>query len=81
MLNYFDQLFIDYKKACYSVQREILCNILTEFGIAVKLVKPDKMHFNEDYSKVCTDRHVWSFSYTEWPKMEMLYGHYCLTLF
>jgi hypothetical protein len=27
------QLFIDFKKACDSVRREVLDNILTEFGI------------------------------------------------
>jgi hypothetical protein len=33
-----DQLFIDFKKAYDSVRREILNNILTEFGIPMKLV-------------------------------------------
>jgi hypothetical protein len=27
------QLFIDFKKACDSVKRNVLCNILLEFGI------------------------------------------------
>jgi hypothetical protein len=26
------QLFVDFKKACDSVGREVLCNILIEFG-------------------------------------------------
>ena len=34
-----NQLFTDFKKAYNSVRREILCNILIEFGIPVKLVK------------------------------------------
>ena len=33
------QLFIGFKKACDSVRREVLCNILVEFGIAIKLVR------------------------------------------
>jgi hypothetical protein len=37
------QLFIDFKKACDSVRREVLCNILMEFGIPVKLVRLIKM--------------------------------------
>jgi hypothetical protein len=32
------QLFIDFKKAYDSFRREVLCNILTEFGIPRKLV-------------------------------------------
>ena len=33
------QLFIDFKKAYYSVSRQVLYNIVTEFGIAMKLVR------------------------------------------
>jgi hypothetical protein len=33
------QLFIDFKKAYDSVNRELLYNILTEFGVPVKLVR------------------------------------------
>jgi hypothetical protein len=32
------QLFIDFKKACNSVSKEVLYNILIEFGIPRKLV-------------------------------------------
>jgi len=37
------QLFIDFKKTYYSVRGEVLCNILTEFGIPMKLVRPINM--------------------------------------
>jgi hypothetical protein len=40
------QLFVDFKKACDSVGREILCNILIEFGIPRKLVGLIKMGLN-----------------------------------
>ena len=34
-----DHLFIDFKKAYDSVRREVLYNILIEFGIPMKLVR------------------------------------------
>jgi hypothetical protein len=46
------QLFIDFKKACDSVKREILYNILLEFGIPKRLVRLIKMCLNETYSRV-----------------------------
>jgi hypothetical protein len=46
------QLFIDFKKAYDSVKREVLYNILLEFGIPKKLVRPIKMSLNETYSIV-----------------------------
>jgi hypothetical protein len=46
------QLFIDFRKACDSVKREVLYNILLEFGIPKKLVRLIKMCLNETYSKV-----------------------------
>jgi hypothetical protein len=47
------QLFIDFKKAYDSFKREVLYNILLEFGIPKKLVRQTKMCLNEMYSKVC----------------------------
>jgi len=41
------QIFIDFEKAYDSVRREVLCNILIEFGIPVKLVKLIKMYLND----------------------------------
>jgi hypothetical protein len=46
------QLFIDFKKAYDSVKREVLYNIMLEFGIPKKLVRLIKMCLNETYSKV-----------------------------
>jgi hypothetical protein len=46
------QLFIDFKKACDSVKREALHNILLEFRIPKRLVRLMKMCLNETYSKV-----------------------------
>jgi hypothetical protein len=46
------QLFIDFKKAYDPVKREVLYNILLEFGIHKKLVRLIKMCLNETYSKV-----------------------------
>jgi hypothetical protein len=46
------KLFLDFKKACDSVRREALYNILTEFGLARKLNGLIKMCLNETYSRV-----------------------------
>jgi hypothetical protein len=47
-----NQLFTDFKKAYASVKREVLYNILIDFGIPKKLVRLIKMFLNETYSKV-----------------------------
>jgi hypothetical protein len=46
------QLFIDFKKAYDSVRREVLYNILIEFGIPMKLVRLINLCLRETYSKV-----------------------------
>jgi hypothetical protein len=52
------QLFIDFKKAYDSVRREVLYNILIEFGITVKLVRLIKMCLSETYSRVRVGKHL-----------------------
>jgi hypothetical protein len=44
------QLFIELKKAYDSIKREVLYNIVIEFGIPRKLVGLIKMCLNETYS-------------------------------
>jgi hypothetical protein len=51
------QLFIDFKKAYDSVRREVLYNILIEFGIWRKLAGLIKMCLNETYSTVHTGKY------------------------
>ena len=46
------QLFIDFKNAYDSVRREVLYNILIEFGIPMKLVGLVKVWLTETYSRV-----------------------------
>jgi sorting nexin-29 len=46
------QLFIDFKKAYDSVRREVLYNVVIEFGIPRKLVGLIKICLNETYSTV-----------------------------
>jgi hypothetical protein len=50
------QLLIDFKKAYDSVRREVLYNILIEFGISRKLVGLIKMCLKETYSTVHIDK-------------------------
>jgi hypothetical protein len=45
------QLFIDFKKAYDSARREVLYDILNEFGIPMKLVGVIKMCLTETYSR------------------------------
>jgi hypothetical protein len=52
------QLFIDFKKAYDSVRREVLCNIVIEFDIAMKLVRLAKMCLNKTYSRVRVGKHL-----------------------
>jgi hypothetical protein len=52
------QLFIDFKKAYDLVRREVLCNILIQSGIHMKLVRLIQMFLNETYSRVWVDKHL-----------------------
>ena len=52
------QLFIDFKKAYGSVRREVLCNILVEFGIPMKLVRLIKMCLNETCSRIRVGKYL-----------------------
>jgi hypothetical protein len=47
-----------FKKAYDSVRREVLYNILIEFGVHMKLVRLIKMCLNETYSKVCKGKYL-----------------------
>jgi hypothetical protein len=52
------QLFIDFKKAHDSLRREVLYNILFEFGIPMKLVRLIKMCLSETCSRVRVGKHI-----------------------
>jgi hypothetical protein len=52
------QLFIDFRKTYDSVRREVLYNILIEFGIPLKLVMLIKMCLSEPYSRVRVGKHL-----------------------
>jgi hypothetical protein len=52
------QLFTDFKKACDSLRRELLCNILIEFGVPMKPVRLIEMCFIEICSKVHIRKHL-----------------------
>jgi hypothetical protein len=46
------QLFVDLKKAYDSFRKEVMYNILIEFGVPMKLVRLIKICLNEKYNKV-----------------------------
>jgi hypothetical protein len=50
------QLFIDFNKAYDSVRREVLYNIVIEFGITRKLVGLIRICLNETYSTLRTGK-------------------------
>jgi hypothetical protein len=52
------QLFIDFKKAYDSMNREVLYNILIEFGVPMLLVRFTKICLNETYSEVGIGKHL-----------------------
>jgi hypothetical protein len=71
------QLFIDFKKAYDSVKREVLYNILVEFGIPKKLFRLIKMCLNETYSKVGVGKLLSDkFTIQNGLKQETLYRHW-----
>jgi hypothetical protein len=55
--------FIDFKKVYYSFRREILYNILNEFGISKKLVGLIKIYLTESYSRVRVGKNLSDISY------------------
>jgi hypothetical protein len=52
------QLFIGFKKAYDSVRREVLYNILIDFGVPMKLVRVIKICLNETHGIVCIGKHL-----------------------
>jgi hypothetical protein len=52
------QLYIDSTKAYDSVRRELLYNILTEFGTSMNLVRLIKMCLTATYSRVWVGKHL-----------------------
>ena len=52
------QLYIDFKKAYERVKREVLYNILIEFGIPMKVVRLIKVYLNESCNRVRVGKHV-----------------------
>jgi hypothetical protein len=52
------QLILDFKQTYDSVSREVLHNILIEFGIRMKLVKLIKTCLNETCSRVVVGKNL-----------------------
>jgi sorting nexin-29 len=52
------QLFTDFKKAYDPVRREVLYNILIEFGIPMRIVRLVKIYLNKTYSRVRVGKHL-----------------------
>jgi hypothetical protein len=52
------QLFIDFKKAYDSVRREVLYNVVIEFGVPMKLIRLIIMCLNETLSRVQVGKYL-----------------------
>jgi hypothetical protein len=52
------ELYIEFKEAFDSVTREVLYNIVIQFGIPVRLVRLIKMCLYEMYSRAWEDKHL-----------------------
>jgi hypothetical protein len=52
------QLFIDFLKEYNSVRREVLYNILKEFGVPMRVVRLIEMCLNETYNKIHIGNHL-----------------------
>ena len=52
------RLFTDFKKAYDSVRREVLYNILIEFGILMKLIRLIKRCLNKMYGRVWVGKNL-----------------------
>jgi hypothetical protein len=74
------KLFIDFKKVCDSIRREVLYSILIEFGIPGKLVVLIEMCLNETYSILRIGKYQSvKFPIQNFLKQGMLYHHCFLT--
>jgi len=58
------QLFLDFKKACDSVRRAVLYNILKEFGIPMQLVRLIKVCLTETFSRIRVGNHLSDYLYS-----------------
>jgi len=47
-----------FKKACNPVRREVICNIVIEFGVHMKLVRLIKVRLNETTSQVLIGKNL-----------------------
>ena len=52
------QIFLDFKKVYDSVRREVLYNILVEYGIPMKVVRLIRICLNETPSRFLVGKHV-----------------------
>ena len=76
------QLFIDFKKAYDSFRREVLYNILIEFGVPKKQVRLIKMCLTETHSRVRVGKNLSDmFPIRNGLKQGDIYRHCFSTLF
>lgn len=59
----FIQLYIDFKRTCNLVSRDVLCDFLTEFGIPMELVSLIKIYLHETCSEFQISKFVFLFPF------------------
>ena len=71
------QIFIDLKEAYDSFGREVLCNILIQFGFLLEMIRLIKLCLNETYSRVTVGKYL----YDLFPTKNGLKNKYVLSTF
>jgi hypothetical protein len=61
-------LFTEFEKADDSVMRDVLYNVLIEYGVPIKLIRINKMCLNDTFLLKSLQVNKYYVSYSKWSK-------------